>query len=341
MMKKTLVALAAVAATGGAFAQSVLTGDFSFGYSSSTSAASGTANGMGMGDADIYWATTEDLEGGGKLGVNLALDLSNNTAAYGQAAVVGDETMSYKSASGLIVVVGSVKAGDYLSAGIASAGSGYNQTLDNALFTSRTFKDQITVSLPVADGITLSLQHREAGTGMGAGAASTGVGAQRDATVGLKYAAGPLVVDGGYRVIDGTSLTSTTLGSSLNRASASYDMGVAKIGAGYQTTVYGYGNSQTDTLAGITVPVSSAFSLGAQVGYRAKSGNATSSLNTTMQGAIYSASYTLSKRTSILASYMAYDAVANTTQTTGFFKKKKNQVTFVLTVPKIVTVEGL
>jgi len=320
-MKKTLVALAAVAATGGAFAQSVLTGDFSFGYSSSTSNASGTANGMGMGDADIYWATTEDLEGGGKLGVNLALDLSNNTAAYGQAAVVGDETMSYTSASGLKVVVGSVKGASYLTGGIAAAGSGYNQTLDNALFTSRTFKDQITLTIPVAEGIKLSIQAREAGTGIGAGAASTGVGTQRDTLFAVDYAAAPLVINAGYRVYDGTSLTSTSIASSLNRASASYDLGVAKIGAGYEATTYGYGNSMTDTLAGITVPVASGLSLGAQVGYRAKAGNATSSLNTTMTGAIYSASYTLSKRTSILASYMAYDAVANTTQTTGFAAK--------------------
>ena len=313
--------MAAVAATGATFAQSVLTGDAGFGYASSTSAASGTANGMGLTDADIYWATSEDLDGGGKLVVNLALDLSAASAAYGAGAIVGDQTLSYTSASGVKVVAGSVRAGDYLSGGIASAGSGYNQTFDGALFTTRSNKDQITVTLPVGEGITMSLQHREAGTGAGTGAASTGAGAQRDATVGLKYAAGPLVVAGDYRVIDGTSLISTTLGSSLNRASASYDLGVAKIGTGFQTTVYGYGNSQTDTLAGITVPVGSALSLGAQMGYRAKSGNATSALNTTMMGSIYSASYTISKRTSILASFMSYDAVANTTQTTAFAAK--------------------
>lgn len=308
-----------MAATGATFAQSVLTGDAGFGYASSTSAASGTANGMSLTDADIYWASSEDLDGGGKLVVNLALDLSAASAAYGAGAIVGDQTLSYTSASGVKIVAGSVRAGDYLSGGIASAGSGYNQTFDGALFTTRTNKDQITVTVPVGEGLTMSLQHREAGTG--AGAASTGAGAQRDATVGLKYAAGPLVVAGDYRVIDGTSLTSTTLGSSLNRASASYDMGVAKIGAGYQTTVYGYGNSQTDTLAGITVPVTSAWCLGAQMGYRAKSGNATSALNTNMVGSSYSASYTISKRTSILASFLSYDAVANTTQTTAFAAK--------------------
>ena len=312
-----------MAATGGAFAQSVLTGDFGFGYASSTSAASGTANGMGVTDADIYWAASEALDGGAKIGVNLALDLSAASTAYGAGAIVGDQTMTYTSASGLKVVVGSVRGGDYLSGGIAAAGSGYNHTLDGKLFSTRSNKDQITVSLPVAEGVTLSFAHREPGTGDGAGAASDGstVTAARDSTVGLKYANGPLVVDGGYRVIDGTSLTSTTLGSSLNRASASYDMGVAKIGAGYSTTVYGYGNSITDTLVGITVPVSSALSLGAQMGYRAKSGYATSSLNTTMVGSIYSAAYTLSKRTSFLASFIAYDAVANTTQTTGFAAK--------------------
>ena len=310
-----------MAATGGAFAQSVLTGDFGFGYASSTSAASGTANGMGITDADIYWASSEELDGGAKIGVNMALDLSAASTAYGAAAGVGDRTLSYTSQSGLKVVLGSVYGGDYLSAGVAAAGSNINQTLDGAVFTARSNKDQITVSVPVAEGVTLSFVHREAGTGAGSGAASTGVGAQRDSTVGLKYANGPLVVDGGYRVVDGTSLTSTTLTSSLSRASASYDLGVAKIGAGYVTTVYGYGNSQTDTLAGITVPVTSALTLGAQMGYRAKSGNTTNALNTTMMGTIYGASYTLSKRTSFLASFIAYDAVANTSQTTGFAAK--------------------
>ena len=320
MMKKTLVALAAVAATGGAFAQSVITGDFSFGYSSSTSAASGTAGGMGMGDADIYWSSSETLDGGAKIAVDLSLDLSNNTSAYGQAAVVGNETISYTSASGIKVVAGSVKGASYLTQGIASAGSAYNHDLSNALFTSRTFKDQVTITLPVAEGTKVSLALREAGTGIGAGAASTGVGTQRDATVSVSYAAAPLAVDAGLRVMDGTSSTSTTIASSLNRASASYDLGVAKIGAGYESTIYGYGNTMTDTLVGITAPVTSALSLGAQMGYRVKAGNTTAASNTNYTGSIYSASYTLSKRTSFLASYISYD-VGGSSQTTGFAAK--------------------
>jgi hypothetical protein len=89
--------LAAAAATGGAFTQSVLPGNISFSYGASTSAASGAAGDMGLGGADIYWATTEDLAGRAKLGANLLLDLADNTAAYGVVAVVGDETMSYST----------------------------------------------------------------------------------------------------------------------------------------------------------------------------------------------------------------------------------------------------
>ena len=121
MMKKTLVALAAVAATGGAFAQSVLTGDFGFGYGSSTSAASGTANGMGLTDADIYLAATEDIEGLGKLSVNLAIDAGNVAAAYGQAVYVGDQVMALTLASGVKITMAANKGADYLSGGIAAA----------------------------------------------------------------------------------------------------------------------------------------------------------------------------------------------------------------------------
>jgi len=320
MMKKTLVALAAVAATGATFAQSVLTGDAGFGYASSTSAASGTANGMGLTDADIYLAATEDVEGLGKVGVNLAIDAGNVTAAYGQSVVVGDQTMFIQLASGIKITMGAAKGSDYLSA-IASAGSGYNQTLDNALFTSRTFTDDLKISIPVSEAIKLGITTREAGGGSGGGAASTGVGTQRDTTISLDYSNSGLVMNGGYRVYDGTNSTSTSIASSLTRASASYDLGVAKIGAGFVTTVYGYGNTRTDTLVGITAPVTSALSLGAQYGYRSKSGNTSSALNTNLGGSIISGSYTLSKRTSILASYMSYDPSANTTQTTAFAAK--------------------
>ena len=57
MMKKTLVALAAVAVTGGAFAQSVLTGDIAYGFSSVTSNSS-TTSGFGLNAADLYVNTS-------------------------------------------------------------------------------------------------------------------------------------------------------------------------------------------------------------------------------------------------------------------------------------------
>jgi hypothetical protein len=192
---------------------------------------------MGLTDAGIYWAMTEDIEGLGKLGANLAIDMSNVTAAYGQAVVVGDQTMSLTLKSGVKISMGAAKGSDYLSAGIASAGSNFNHTLDTVVFTSRTFTDDLGITMPVSESIKLGVTTREAGTGAGSGAASTGVGTQRDTTIQLTYTSSPLVVNGGYRVYDGTSSTSTSIASSLTRASASYDLGVAKIGAGFVTTV--------------------------------------------------------------------------------------------------------
>jgi len=317
-MKKTLVALAAVAATGGAFADSVLTGDFSFGYSSKT-ANNINSGGMGMGDADIYWATTETLDGGDKVGVNLAIDMGNNTSAYGQAVVVGDETGFYQFASGVKVTVGSVKAGDYLSAGVASAGSGIDVTMDGQIFSARSFKDQIGISIPLAEGLKLGITSRETGTGRGAGAANalSAVPTQRDNTASVDYSAGALALNVGYRTYDGTDSTSESILSSMNRGAISYDLGVAKVGAGYVAYTYGFGNTVTDSLVGVSAPFGS-WTVGAQAGYRTSSGSATAANNTTRAGSVLNASYALSKATSLVGGYYSYDAGNASGNTTGY-----------------------
>jgi len=312
-MKKTLVALAAVAVTGGAFAQSTITGDFSYGYAQTTTGPGVSTGGMGIGDADIYWEAKEKIEGVGEVSVNMTLDLSGGSS-YGQAG----EYMTLKLENGVSVKMGNYKGADYLSGGIAAAGSNYDADLSGKNLAARSYKDTVSISIPVAQGLKLGFTMEEAEGGSaakGTGAAGTTTyGIQRRNTVSIDYAAGGLVVNAGYRTYDGTSSLASSYASSLNRASASYDLGIAKIGGGYQQTTYGYGNTLTDTLGGITIPLGN-LSIGAMSGTTQTSGLST---NTSRSGAIYGGSYALSKRTSLTGQYYSFDAGSTAGNTTGY-----------------------
>jgi len=310
-MKKTLVALAAVAATGGAFAQATLTGDFSYGYSQETTGAGVATGGMGIGDADLYWQAKEAIDGVGSLTVDLTLDLSGG-AAVSQAG----ESMTLKLTNGVSILMGNVKGAAYLAGGIASAGSAFDTALDGKTHGSRSFKDTVSVSIPVSEAVKLGFSTEEGGSSAkGSGAAGTTLyGAQRRNTVSVSYAAGALAASAGYRSFDGTSSLSSSYASSMNRASASYDLGMAKIGGGYEATTYGYGNTLTETLGGITIPLGN-LTIGAQAGTAQTSGLAT---NTSRSGAVYGGSYSLSKRTSLTGQYYSYDAGLSAGNTTGY-----------------------
>ena len=52
-MKKTLVALAVMAASGASFAQVTITGQYGFGYAQSSDSANATAGGLGISDSNI------------------------------------------------------------------------------------------------------------------------------------------------------------------------------------------------------------------------------------------------------------------------------------------------
>ena len=286
-----------MAVTGGAFAQATLTGGLGYGYKQLTSNAGVVTGGMGVADASIYFGVAEDLGDG--------MSLSGTMGFYAytpDAAVLGqDVKLGVKTASGLAVNFGSTYGAAYLAGGIAAVGSGFDAALDGKVLGSRSYSDSLTVSMPLADGVTLSAAHAEpAATTSGTGAASANN--QRHNTMSLGYKAGALAADVGYRAYDGQLASTTASASQKTRASASYDLGVAKIGAGIDSTTYTAGNVYTETLAGITIPVGS-LTLGAQFGQVGTTGYTTNSDQT---GSIYGAKYTLSKRTYMVAQYYSY-----------------------------------
>ena len=297
MMKKTLVALAAVAVTGGAFAQAVMTGSLGYGYVTTTSNAGVVTGGMGTADADIFIAVTEDLGDGMSLSGSFGFD-----GGYEGKAVAGqDVKLGLKTASGVAVNFYSGTASHYLAGGVAGAGAAFDYGLDGLVLSSASGADSISVSMPVMTGVTLSVTHAEpAASSYGAGAASAN--AQRYNIVNVAYAAGALAANASYRSYDGQLAGSTISAAQKTRASASYDLGVAKIGAGIDSTTYVYGNVYSESIVGVTVPLGK-LTLGAQFGQMGTTGYAT---NYDQTGSIFGAKYDLSKRTYMTAQYYTY-----------------------------------
>jgi len=297
MMKKTLVALAAVAVTGGAFAQATLTGSIGYGYKTTTTVANVVTNGMGVADASVNFGVSEDLGDGMSVSGTMGVYAPGNYAAvYGNDMKIG-----VKTASGLAVNFGSTYGSSYLAGGLAGAGANFDAGLDGKVISSRSYTDSVTVSMPLMAGLTLSASHTEPAVseyGTGAATANT----QRYNIAALSYAAGALAANVAYRSYDGQLSNTTTSASQKVRASASYDLGVAKIGAGIDSTTYTAGNVYSESLVGVTVPVGK-LTLGAQFGAMSTSGYTT---NYDQTGSLVGAMYNLSKRTYMTAQYYSY-----------------------------------
>ena len=313
-MKKTLVALAAVAVTGGAFAQATLTGDVAYGFTSST-AANSTVSGFGLEAADLYFNISEDIEGVGKLDANINIDAAESGRASGVQS--GDIQMSLTTASGIKLSGGSTQGASYLSQGVASAGTAYEWNLSGKITAARTNNDFVAVSAPLMEGVKAGYTHTEADVSIGTGsAAALGAATQSYDTFSLDYAAGPLAVNVQARTYNGVVAASETYKQSRSRFAAAYDLGVAKIGDGVEATNFSYGNTQSDTAISISIPLGK-LNIGGQIAQKATSGSATSSSNYTRTGSIFGGTYNLSKRTYVVGQVWSYDA-GNTTNTTGY-----------------------
>jgi hypothetical protein len=330
-MKKTLIAMAVLAASGASFAQVSITGAVAWGYQATTNglANPAQAGGWGVDTSALTFTATEDMGKGMKAGASLGLDGVN------RQSVGGADTSIFVSGDFGKVTLSSAQGSDYLSGGVAGvAGIG----LDGKLFSGLSAADTISYALPAFGPFTVSFVSEEvnvnntAGNGLGigsggagvTGAASTGTkavtGAADDKTadqnadkyqrrngVAIAYAAGALKANAAYQMFDRTQveLNSGENNVSRVRASASYDLGVATLGAGFDQRALAKG-SRLDTLFGVTVPVG-ALSFGAQYGQRVTADWGTDSKNGTRTSTGLKASYSLSPRTSLAYTWVKYD----------------------------------
>jgi predicted porin len=330
-MKKTLVALAVLAASGASFAQVTMTGEFTWGYKATTNsravkavpqdlpnnilgsaavAGGADSSGFGVDYSNINFMASEDLGGGTKVSVKMGIDGADRSGdGVGGPTTGQDANITLTGGFGKLMLA-TMENVNYLGNGIAAAGDPAWIDLDNKVQAAKTNGDRIQYSYAFGP-VTLGLQHLEAAAGLGEGVGSTGNTAQRRNLIEVTYAAGALTANAGYAAYDNQidSATSTTSTNRV-RASANYDFGVAKVGFGVENTKRTNG-SVTDTFLGANAPIG-ALTLAVSWGSnKVDNGGVATVTDGTKSGYGVGAAYALSKRTQLIANYRSWEDTIN------------------------------
>ena len=316
-MKKTLIALAVLAASGAAFAQSsvTLSGVYSVSYqkdltntaangnpltnNSAVAVQNAAANAVGKGfavtDANVKLAAVEDLGGG----LKASFDTTFETGAQrGTMTTRADSGMGLSGAFGS-VAVRNTRSSD-LIASIGSAAISLPDGLyDNLGIVSRGGIDTLSYTSPTVNGFTGSLTAVEGVDGnvdvnlWNAALATPNSKNPKATVVGLGYAAGPLAVSAAFKSY---SVGSTSPAKkNQTEIAVSYDLGVAKLFAQTNKTKIDGAKDIKGGLFGATAPVGA--------------GTVRVAMSSTAQGDAKSNQfalgyvYSLSKRTDLYATY--------------------------------------
>ena len=320
-MKKTLIALAAVAATGAAMAQSSVTiyGVVDVGFTSVNNSGVGSTDNTGLTSSNMTtnrlgFRGTEDLGGGLKANFQVETSLAADAPA---ASSIGDRGAWVGLSGGF----GEIRLGREYSTtfwsgflfspfGTGGVGNGFgfaNRVVAHAV-TGQTNpiwnNNSITYTSPRMSGFMVQGQYVFDEV---AGANNAG----RSAGIRFNYSGGPLGAELAFSDTDGgaTVAATTLLGLTTSAAhksvvgGVSYDFGVAKlkgtIANGKVTT-----DAQPDVKIneyeiGLDVPVTTALSV--SVGYGQSKQKIAGVLDAKTSGYGVTALYTLSKRTAVYA----------------------------------------
>jgi len=334
-MKKTLVALAALAVVGAASAQSTVTiyGRLDAGYSNNTTTTTtvagvstdAKANGINNnGLATSYWGMrgSEDLGGGLRANFNLETDVGIDTGAVG----AGFNRISTLGVSGNF---GSVMVGRFytplflttLASDVFGAGGAYTVNLfPDAIRSS----DAFWYTTPNMGGFSATLM---LGRNDNSAPAVAGTPPSVDATTGVtglsaSYAAGPLYVGGALSKTESTTgaVKAENTGSAL---SATYDFGAAKLFAGHirgkttaDLTISTF-TEQTETNLGLSVPMGAATFM---LAYGRNTKDVTTAgvmVGQTGTDVVAGVTYDLSKRTALYFKTGRVNSFDNTTALVG------------------------
>ncbi len=295
-MKKTLIALAAIAAVGTASAQVTITGGISVGIQSNLAKVSGIT----MPDNTLYIGASEDLGGGMKASAAMTIE---NDSYRGAAFTRADQSITLTTPAGALVIRNSRSGGNQGAAQIAPVSLADDQW-KSAVITREAI-DAISFTVPVNANISVTGGYIEGKDDALAAAGVKNLAAAADATAAekaikdgaagasgavnpastsiagaVKYSGNGLTITAGY--------TSTTFTDNLMAllvplrkaasksdiqttsfdVSAIYDAGVAKVGFGYDSSRRGFTSAdKAAMLFGVSIPMG-AITLGGNYGSR-------------------------------------------------------------------------
>lgn len=244
-MKKTLIALAAVAATGAAFAQSsvTLSGTVDTGIQKTGSGQPLQMVASRLGTSNWTISGTEDLGGGLKAIFKVSTAFNSDDGTATSANALGNNDMFV----GLQGDFGSLKLGRSfnpaffyaLTANSTKGVTGYT-TRAGTLRTDGVYvANQVLYTTPNMSGFTAQVSY----------APSEAVGSKAHTGLGIGYSAGPLAVNYAYSKLAGVGV------NALNLFAASYDFGVAKVLFSYTDTSNVVSSADNSWALGVTAPV--------------------------------------------------------------------------------------
>jgi predicted porin len=315
-MKKTLVALAVLAASGASFAQVTITGKLGYGSQrlplNATVATPTVAesNGLLMTDGDVLFRATEDLGGGMKITASSELRLRGRDDNVGAR----NATLALTTNFGLLTVgaieavsplqnIGTANAPIELAHNADGNGSG---SATATVIGSRANVDLVMLTIPLG-GFSFSGVIGDVIAGSGPGSSPNNI------TFGqavARYNAGPLALYADFTSFitkDSSPVKALFNNRDRYRFAGNYDLGVAKVGLGYQTM----NKEQPDELSGgVSVPMGPLV-LGLSYANRAeqKSNNVVVAKERTFTGA--GVQYNFSKMTNLNLSYGTFTGPAN------------------------------
>lgn len=314
-MKKSLVALAVLAASGASMAQSSVTlygilDTYLASAKVETAAATGTANTsltqtlLNSGAVNgSRWGMkgSEDLGGGLKANFDLQAGISLDTGAGTSAVATAFSRQSWVGFSGGF---GAVRLGRTTTPFDDVNGSS-NAVFDSALAPTNGPVLAVFKSTGYSARQDNMLYYQAPSMGGFSGAISYALGENKTAatsatsttSLNLTYGAGPVAVQFAYQVQDVVNAVATSADANFTRLGASYNFGAATLKATYGKAgnmASLNGADATEYQLGVDVPMSSALTLSAS--FASSDDNVTAG-DATRSGFGLGAAYTLSKRT--------------------------------------------
>lgn len=322
-MKKSLIALAVLAASGAAMAQSSVTlfgvADAGVTYLNGASNWSGVTSGNNL-TSRLGFRGVEDLGGGLKAGfwIEGGFNLDSGDGASGFAGSKAGDGFQFKRRStvGLMGNFGEVRLGRELTAAynatarydvFGSVGIGQSRLwADGGVVDASANATAVTTNQRISNAVTYvspNFAGFKVGVNYAFGETSAGTSNSSYAGAGLMYDNGPLSLGLGLeRLNNGTNAIAT---SDIDAWSlgGSYDFGVAKLLAGYREStvdnLVGVENKRNGAYVAVTAPVGPGLVRASYNRYENELGNNKDKADQFAVGYVYG----LSKRTSVYGTY--------------------------------------